>query len=98
MSLDEKSKTEEKRNFSKLLIETVTCVRPSFDKKKILLGTNHGRIVLLNIDDFKVEKTLKDEGFITSLKDNKNILVSGHGNGMVIRYKKDDYSSLCFRK
>ena len=24
------------------------------------------------------------------------MLVTGHGNGMVMRYKKNDYSSLCF--
>ena len=26
------------------------------------------------------------------------MLVTGHGNGMVMRYKKNDYSSLCLRK
>ena len=40
------------------------------------MGTNHGRVICLSIDDFKVEKTLQGEYPVTDLSDNKNMIIS----------------------
>ena len=46
------------KNLIMLLTEQITTVRGSLDKSKILIGTNHGTIVVLSNEDFSVIETI----------------------------------------
>ena len=56
------------------------------------MGTSEGTVFVLSVEDFKIEQIItQDEDEVWFLLDNQNIIVSGHKDFKVIRYKKDDY-------
>ncbi len=73
-------------------VEHVKIINSSYGKKKILMGTSKGTMIVLSVEDFKIEQIItQDQKGVVFLSDNRNIIVSSHEDFKVIIYKKNDY-------
>ena len=56
------------------------------------MGTSEGTVFVLSVVDFKIEQIIiQKANEVNFLSDNQNIIVSGHKDFKVIKYKKNDY-------
>ena len=53
--LDSTKEEEKKEDLCIYLIEKVKVMQISQDKNKIMIGTTHGTVIVLSVEDFKVE-------------------------------------------